>query len=187
MPAFVESRTFDTRLTKSALLRDFRSDPAKLSQRPDYRQFKSNYPKESSLRSLFHLSQCFITLINLQIHPFRCIPRDFVPLWWALLIPHAELSCFSFPLQELFHASSNQFHILLDNKNLKHSWHKWTQLRDSSDITLKCHITSKNANIPWKCKLNTCESIRNMFQTFFICRTSTEASQKPFLQHNKRL
>lgn len=47
MPTFVESQTFDTRLTKSALLRDFKGDTAKLSQRPDYRQFKSNYPKES--------------------------------------------------------------------------------------------------------------------------------------------
>jgi hypothetical protein len=47
VPVFVESRTFDTRLTKSALLRDFKGDTAKLMQRPDYRQFKSNYPKES--------------------------------------------------------------------------------------------------------------------------------------------
>jgi hypothetical protein len=39
----MESRTFDSRLTKSALI----SEPARISQRPDYRQFKSNYPKES--------------------------------------------------------------------------------------------------------------------------------------------
>lgn len=51
---FVESRTFDTRLTKSALLRDTSSDVAKF-QRPDYRQFKSNYPKESF--SLFYSHQ----------------------------------------------------------------------------------------------------------------------------------
>lgn len=44
--AFVESRTFDTRLTKSALLRDFQPS-AITTQRADYRQFKTNYPKES--------------------------------------------------------------------------------------------------------------------------------------------
>lgn len=47
MPTFVESRTFDTRLTKSALLQGYKGDTSMLSQRPDYRQFKSNYPKES--------------------------------------------------------------------------------------------------------------------------------------------
>lgn len=48
MPTFVESRTFDTRLTKSALLRDFKGDAAaKFSQQPDYRQIKSTYQKES--------------------------------------------------------------------------------------------------------------------------------------------
>lgn len=45
---FVESQTFDTRLTKSALLRDFHSN-ANTTQRADYRQFKTNYPKESFL------------------------------------------------------------------------------------------------------------------------------------------
>lgn len=47
MPTFVESQTFDTRLTKSALLRDCRGSGASSTQQPDYRQFKSNYPKES--------------------------------------------------------------------------------------------------------------------------------------------
>lgn len=50
---FVENRTFDVRLTKSALLPDFRGDVTKLSQRPDYRQFKSNYPKESRVLVVF--------------------------------------------------------------------------------------------------------------------------------------
>lgn len=46
---FVENHTFDTRLTKSALLHDFAANTTNSSvyQRPDYRQFKSNYPKES--------------------------------------------------------------------------------------------------------------------------------------------
>lgn len=44
---FVESRTFDTRLTKSALLPGYGTNATNKFQRPDYRQFKSNYPKES--------------------------------------------------------------------------------------------------------------------------------------------
>lgn len=44
---FVENRTFDTRLTKSALLRDFKRDAEMFNQRPDYRQIKSTFQKES--------------------------------------------------------------------------------------------------------------------------------------------
>lgn len=47
---FVESRTFDTRLTKSALISDYGTNATNKSQRPDYRQFKSNYPKESCFK-----------------------------------------------------------------------------------------------------------------------------------------
>lgn len=52
--AFVESRTFDTRLTKSSLLRDFQSN-AISTQRADYRQFKTNYPKESFFSKYFFI------------------------------------------------------------------------------------------------------------------------------------
>lgn len=45
-PTFVESRTFDSALlTKSSLLKDWHSEQT--TQRADYRQFKSNYLKES--------------------------------------------------------------------------------------------------------------------------------------------
>lgn len=51
---FVESRTFDTRLTKSALLPSYGTNATNKFQRPDYRQFKSNYPKESFLCLFLH-------------------------------------------------------------------------------------------------------------------------------------
>ena len=55
-PTFVESRTFDSALlTKSSLMKDWHSEPT--TQRPDYRQFKSKYPKESFQLFIFPCSQ----------------------------------------------------------------------------------------------------------------------------------
>ena len=57
----MESRTFDSALlTKSSLMKDWHSEQT--TQRPDYRQFKSKYPKESLILLLFHKqisSLCF--------------------------------------------------------------------------------------------------------------------------------
>ena len=47
---FVETRTFDNRLTKSALIGNTWQSDAQLLQKvqkPDFRQFKSTYAKES--------------------------------------------------------------------------------------------------------------------------------------------
>ena len=60
---FVESRTFDTRLTKSALLPSYQTNATNKYQRPDYRQFKSNYPEES----------------------FHCLLKIIIPSYYGLI------------------------------------------------------------------------------------------------------
>lgn len=99
--------------------------------------------------------------------------RDFVPLWWALLIPHAELSTYFSP--------SRAFPCIIESV----SHLTWQNSRKNPE-TFMTKVNSRGsslANITWKCKNQTPGvesdlSIRNMFQTFFICRTSTRASQK---------
>ena len=92
MPTFVEDRTFDTRLTKSALFGDFKSDTAKLSQRPDYRQFKSNYSKESlkfnTFFSVFNQTQ---GSLNILLISFLISFKTFVKAQFYELSHHIQI------------------------------------------------------------------------------------------------